>query len=234
MSSSCSRCCDEKCASKVPIFFGLSQEDLKRVVSLIVRKEYEKDEILVLKGSNLEGLIIVSKGRVKAFRDTLEGREQILYIFSEGDFFGEKNLLQNRDVTYTVQALEKTHICMIKKVDFHQLFRTNPDIGLKVLQELCNRLYHLENALESIGSRSVEARINSVLLDFAHKFGQTHPQGIMIELPLSREGIANYIGLTRETVSRKMSLLQEEGIIKMVGHKKVIILNKEALDQPVI
>ncbi len=227
----CMRCNGEICAGRVPIFASLSEAELARVVSLVVRKAYEKDEILVLKGTNLEGLIIINKGRVKAFRHTSEGKEQILYIFSEGDFFGEKNLLQNRDVTYTVQALENTNICMIRKVDFHHIFRTNPDIGLKVLEELCNRLNQLENALEGMGSKSVEARINAVLLEFAHKYGKIHPQGILIELPLSREGIANYTGLTRETVSRKMSLLQEQSLIKMVGKRKIIILDKEALAQ---
>ena len=125
------------------------------------------------------------------------------------------------------------NICMIKKSDFQQLLREYPDISLKIIEDLCNRLDRFENTIESMGTKNVEARVNAVLLEFAGKYGKEHKKGLIIELPLSREGIANYIGLTRETVSRKMSLLQDEGIIEMVGNKKVIILDKLALEKSI-
>jgi CRP/FNR family transcriptional regulator len=211
----------------------LDTVELERVASLIEKMQYEKGELIILQGSDLESLIIINKGQVKAFRDTHDGKEQILYIFSENDFFGEKNLLINREATYNVQALEVTNVCMIRKNDFQKLLREYPDIGLKIMEELCNRLDRLENAIEGMGSKSVEARISAVLLEFAKKYGKAHPKGTLFELPLSREGIANYIGLTRETVSRKMSLLQDEGIIEMEGNKRVFILNKKALEKSV-
>ena len=227
----CDSCHHKLCARGVPIFSTLSEEELNSVVSLIIRKQFSKGEVLMQEGSNLEGLVIISKGQVKAFRNTHEGREQILYIFSQGDFFGEKNLLRRQEAKYSVEALEATNICMIKKEDFEKLLSSYTEISLKILEELCNRLERLENTIESMGSKNVEARVNSVLLEFADKYGISHQKGILVELPLSREGIANYIGLTRETVSRKMSLLQEEGIVELLGNKKVVILNKKALEQ---
>ena len=185
----------------------------------------------MLAGDRHESLIIINQGRVKAFRYSQEGREQILYLFAVGDFFGETNLLKDQEITYNIEALEATGLCTIRKSDFQQLIRSFPEIGFKVMAELCARLEGLENILQSMGNKSVELRVNAVLLEFANKFGQDHPRGILVELPLSREGIANYIGLTRETVSRKMSLLQEERIIEMVGNKKVIILDKKELEQ---
>ncbi len=166
---------------------------------------------------------------MKAFRNTFEGKEQIIYIFSQGDFFGEKNLLINQNAQYNVEALEETHVCTIKKDDFKKLLREYPEIGLKIIEELCSRLERLENAVESMGTKNAEERVNEVLLEFARKYGKESQNGIIVELPLSREGIANYIGVARETVSRKMNLLQEEGIIEMVGNKKVIIRNIDAL-----
>lgn len=226
---SCERCQDQLCAGRVPIFSSLNIEELSRVVNLIRRHHYVKGELIIVEGSNLDNLIIINSGQVKAFRDSLEGKEQILYIFSEGDFFGEKNLIRNQEATYNVEALKETNICMINKEDFQGLFREYPDIGLKVMEELCNRLDRLEDQVETMGTKNVEARISTVLLEFTKKYGKNHSKGILVELPLSREGIANYIGLTRETVSRKMSLLQDEGIIEMVGNKKIIILDIEAL-----
>jgi len=80
-----------------------------------------------------------------------------------------------------------------------------------------------------MGTKNAEERVSAVLLEFARKYGKESQNGIIVELPLSREGIANYIGVARETVSRKMNMLQEEGIIEMVGNKKVIIRNIDAL-----
>ncbi|TYQ18114.1 UNVERIFIED_CONTAM: CRP/FNR family transcriptional regulator [Acetivibrio alkalicellulosi] len=217
----CENCQHQLCARRVPIFSTMDSGEQNRIVSLIIRRLYTKGELIILEGSNLEGLIIINRGQVKVFRDTLEGREQILYIFSEGDFFGEKNLFRNEQATYSVEALEDTNICMIKKSDFQKFLREYPDIGIKIMEELCSRLERLENTIESMGVKNVESRVGSVLFEFAERYGKEHQRGIMIELPLSREGIANYIGLARETVSRKMNLLQDEGIIEMIGNKSV-------------
>lgn len=229
----CERCQHQLCAKRVPIFSTLDNEQLTKVVNLIVRKKYLKGELISFEGSRLESLIIINSGQVKVFKDTHEGREQILYIFSSGDFFGEKNLLRNQESSYNIKALEETHVCLIMKNAFQQLIREYPDISFKIMEELCSCLDRLENVIENMGTKNVEARVNSVLLEFSKKYGKNHPKGILIELPLSREGIANYIGVVRETVSRKMSHLQDEGIIEMLGNKKVIILDKQALEQEI-
>jgi len=228
-SCDCENCQHQVCAKRVPIFSTLNNEEISRVVSLINRKQYLRGEMIIMEGSRLDSLIIINSGKVKAFKDTLEGKEQILYIFSQGDFFGEKNLLVNHNATYNVEALEETNVCTIKKADFQQLLREYPEIGFKIMEALCSRLERLENAIESMGTKDVEARVSAVLLEFARKYGKDNQNEIVVELPLSREGIANYIGVSRETVSRKMNLLQDEGIIEMVGNKKIIIRNIDAL-----
>jgi CRP/FNR family transcriptional regulator, anaerobic regulatory protein len=232
-SCNCERCRHKLCVRRVPIFSTLDAEELGRIVSLIVRKQYSKGELIFLEGTRLESLIIINSGLIKAFKDTNVGKEQILYIFSPGDFFGEKNLLTQQEATYNAEALEETHVCMINKGDFQQLLRELPDISSKILGELCNRIAKLENTIQDMGTKNVDARVSAALLEFSKKYGKDHPKGILIELPLSREGIANYIGGARETVSRKMSHLQENGIIEMLGNKKVIILDKEALKQEI-
>lgn len=230
---SCPNCHGEICAGRVPIFSTLDMEDLAKLAGLIIHRPYAKGELIAIEGSDLEGLIIINKGQVKAYRITREGKEQILYVFSEGDFVGEKNLLKDQKATYNIEALEETNICMIKKNDFKQLISDYPDIGFKIMEELFNRLDRLENAIKSMGTQNVEARINSVLLEFADKYGKDHPKGRLVILPLSREGIANYIGVARETVSRKLTFLQDAGVIELRGNKKLIIIDKEALKQSV-
>lgn len=226
----CNSCHNRLCAESVPIFSSLDSKQLSKVINLIIHKEYNKGETLVFEGQSMNSLVIINTGQVKAYRATLEGREQILYIFSAGDFFGERNLLRDQDSPYSVEALEETHICLINKQDFQMMVGHFPDIALKVMAKLCEKLDRLENTVEAMGTHTVEARVNAVILEFANKYGKPHPKGIMIELPLSREGIANYIGLTRETVSRKLSLLQEEGTLEMVGNKKILLLDRHALE----
>jgi len=230
---SCNACQHKLCAGRVSLFTSLDTDQLMQVMKLIVHKEYKKGELLLYEGEVRNDLVVINKGQVKAFRNTVDGKEQILYIFSEGDFFGEKNLLRDQASNYAVEALEETHVCIIHKGDFQNLVKQYPDIGLKVMEVLCQRLDRLENTVENMGTRTVSARISSVLLEFAEKFGKESPQGIIIDLPLSREGIANYIGLTRETVSRKMSSMQDEGLIEMIGNKKVLLLDKAALEKSV-
>jgi DNA-binding MarR family transcriptional regulator len=103
---------------------------------------------------------------------------------------------------------------MINKKDFQTLLRELPEIGIKIIDELSNRIERLEDTIQNMGIKNVDVRVNAVLLEFANKYGKNIERGLEIDLPLSREGIANYIGLTRETVSRKLNLLQEEGIIE--------------------
>lgn len=227
----CDSCHNKLCAKQISIFSSLDDRQLMKVADLITHKSFKKGELLVFEGETMNSLFIINKGQTKAFRNTQDGREQILHLFSEGDFFGERNLLRDQVSNYNVEALEETHVCLIHKHDFQMMVKEHPDIALKVMEELCRRLDRLENTVETMGTRTVEARVSSVLLEFADKYGKPHPRGTMIELPLSREGIANYIGLTRETVSRKMSLLQDEGIIEMNGNKKVLLLNRSVLER---
>lgn len=229
----CGKCQHNLCARRVPIFSALDDEEITKVVSLITRRQYKKGEIVLMEGDLSRSLIIINKGKIKTFSYTPDGREQILYIFSEGDFFGEMNLIAREESTYNAQALEDTNTCVIGKADFQKLLMKYPQIALRVMEELCTRLEKMEGMVRSMGSGDIEFRVNMVLLEFSKKYGREHPRGKLIELPLSREGIANYIGVARETVSRKLSYLQDEGIIEMIGNKKIILLDEKALERSV-
>ncbi|MFR1707290.1 MAG: Crp/Fnr family transcriptional regulator [Clostridium sp.] len=229
VSHNCEKCHHKLCVEKVPIFSGLNSEELSKVANLIVKRKYEKGELIIMEENPLENLIIIDNGKVKVFCYTIEGKEQILYILDQGDFFGEKNLLNNQNSTYNVEALETTHICMINKNDFQKLLITYPTISIKIIEELCTRMDKIENSIQNIGAKNIEWRINSLLIEFAERYGKATPKGIIVELPLSREGMANYIGTARETVSRKLSLLQDKGIINMIGNKQILILDINAL-----
>jgi len=227
----CNKCQHNICTYRVPIFSDLEPDEMMKITELIVSRKYARGEMIVMEGNQLEGLYIIHSGRVKAFRYTQEAKEQILYLFAEGDFFGEKNLLRKQPVTYHAEALEETQICVIPHRSFHELLKEAPSISYKIMDQLCIRIDHLETLIQNMGTRDMEARISAILIEFAKKYGSKQNDGILVSMPLSREGIANYIGVTRETISRKLSRLQDDGIIEQVGNKKIKIYDLKALEQ---
>ena len=225
----CIECEHNYCTPRVPIFSTLNQEQLSVLARLIKHKTYEKGQHILVEGQQMENLVFINKGSSKAFKNSYQGREQILYIFSEGDFFGEANLLSQQIAPYTVSAMTQIEICVINKKDFHQLLLDFPDIGIRVIEGLSHKIDKLELTVRSLTS-NVESRLNEVLLEFSRKYSEVHPKGLMVNLPLNREGIANYIGASRETICRKMKILENEGVIELIGNKKVLILNPHALE----
>lgn len=224
------QCFHKLCMHKVPIFSSLSQDDLTHIASIIRHKKYQKGETLFSEGNRPDALVIVNEGSVKAFKITPDVREQILYVFSEGDFFGERNLFGRQVSAYTVEALEPVKTCSFTKESFRELLHTYPEIAIKIIEELEERISRMESALQSMGVRSIDNRISALLLDFAEKYGISVPNGTLIHLPLSREGMANYLGVARETVSRKLGLLENEGIIRSNGNKSILLLDRSMLE----
>jgi CRP/FNR family transcriptional regulator, anaerobic regulatory protein len=224
----CDDCSHNYCASKVPIFSSLKTEQLQVLTDYITQKTFQKNENILIEGSPIENLIFINRGQAKAYKISMDGRENILYLFSEGDFFGEKNFLSQQKSTYSVTALSPTEVCMIHRKDFQQVVRKYPDIALEIIDALSQRIDRLEKSLDR-GNRQVESRIHEVLLEFSQKYGEAHAKGLMVKLPVNREGLANYIGVARETVSRKMTLLENEGAIQMIGNNKVLILDQNLL-----
>lgn len=216
---------------KVPIFSALDQEDLEKIAVMIRHKEYKKGEVIFSEGDMVDSIVIINEGSTKAYKNTMEGREQILYIFSEGDFFGEQYLFRNHLAAYTVETLEPVKLCQLTKAQFQQILHNYPDIAVKIIGELGGRMSRLETAMQSIGVRSIDARIAAILLEFSNKYGSKVSEGILIQLPLSREGIANYIGIARETVSRKLSQMEHEGIIRSVSNKTLLVLKRIELEK---
>jgi CRP/FNR family transcriptional regulator, anaerobic regulatory protein len=227
----CAHCLEKLCTRGIPIFAALEYSQLEKIASLTVHVDYPKGAVIIAENSLPDFVAIISQGSVKASKYTLDGREQILYVFAEGDFFGEQNLLFNRAAFYSVSALEPVNLCLLRRKDFQSLLQENPDIGIKIIEDLGWRLAHLENAVQNMGVRSLEARIGTVLLELASRYGTPDPEGILVRLPLSREGLANYIGVARETISRKLGQLEDDGVIRAIGSKSLLILKRQLLEE---
>jgi CRP/FNR family transcriptional regulator, anaerobic regulatory protein len=226
---SCTRCTGKYCAKRVSIFSILQEDQIDEVVSKIVTRNYKKGQIIFFEGDVADKLYIISQGKIKVFKYTKEGKEQILYILSSGDFIGDLSLLKKGKFDFNAEALEDTAICTLAKEDFDYIVTTNPKITLKILEDVHDRLISLENLVQSLSTKDVEARIAALLLSFIKNFGSETEEGILVDLPLNREEMGNYIGITRETISRKLTSMQDEGIIELIGNKKLLIKDMDSL-----
>lgn len=226
----CHTCKNKLCVSKVPLFGKLSHEDLIEVIKLTQHPVFKKGEYLCHEGDELATLFIVNEGRVKLSKFNVEGKEQILNLVGEGDIFGEYHLLSDFEpYNFSAMALTDTKICTLSKKNFDYLLDKYPSISRKIFAELSRKLIRTENLAQNLSSVNTDAKVAYVLLELAANYGNFVGQELHVEIPISREEMANYAGLTRETMSRKLSALSKEGIIKTLGNKVIIIKELERL-----
>lgn len=230
MRTFCNKCSENNCAENVPIFKGLNSNELEELVKKIDSKEYKKNEVVFLEGTKAQTLYFVNKGKIKLYKYTKDGKEQILHILSEGDFFGELNLLRESEYGFSAKVIETSNICTLGNNDLKELLLNNPQIAIKILEVIGERLSKVESLAQNLATKDVLTRFAYLLLDLAEKYGRIDGQNINIDLPISREEMANCIGVTRETISRKLKIFEDERIIKIVGRKRIIIINKGKME----
>lgn len=226
----CTNCSNNLCAGKVAIFSSLAVPELERIVNLTGNKSLKKGETLFLEGDISETLYILNEGRMKLSKITKEGKEQILHILSAGDFFGELNLFGKKHLSnFSAFAVADTKICTLTKNQMDSILKENPDIAIKILSGVTDRLGETENLAQNLATKDIEARIAFILLEFSRKYGDEKDGDIYVKVPINREEMANYAGVTRETMSRKLKKLETMNIIAFDGSRVIIIKDNESL-----
>lgn len=229
--SGCRICVDKFCAYKVPIFSSFSCEELEEVYELIQHREIKKGEVLFQDGDIVTSLVIVNEGRLKSYNYTKEGKEQIITILKDGDSYGEMHLLKEKKFEGYLKAITDCDICTLNKEEFQRVLLQNSKMCLKVLEVVGERLAQVERLAMMLSDKDIEGKLAYILLDFAKKYGIGEGGDVIIELPITKEEMASYAGITRETLSRKLKTLSEENYIQMIGRKKIKVINMEGLKQ---
>jgi len=231
MSQKCARCKNKLCVSKVPIFSDLSHEELTEIIRMTGHNEYKKGEDIFLEGISADTLYLINEGQIKIYKYTKDGKEQILNLLNEGEFFGELNLLKEGQYHFNATALSDAKLCSLSKERMKRIILEKPEIGLKILEVMAEKISWLETLARNLATNDVEVRLSHLLLQLLRQYGIKTNRGIEIEMPLTREEMSNYTGVTRETISRKLSGFQDRGIIKLEGNKKIIIIDEDKLEE---
>jgi CRP-like cAMP-binding protein len=210
------------CMAKVPIFSSLSPEEMATIAEIITDKEYKKGESIYLSGDTGKRLYVINQGKVKIFRISEAGKEQIIRILYPGDFMGELSLFAHAPVDSSAEALEPTMVCVIDGDKLSQIMKEVPSIAIKIIEELSKRLLNAENLIESLGLHDVEQRVADTLLKMAADQDE-------ITLTITKKDLAAHMGMSQETLSRKLTQFQDMGWIKQVGRKTIQILDRKSL-----
>lgn len=190
----------------------------------------KKGEYIFRSGDPADSMYLMIEGTAKIFVNTIDGREQIFYIYNEGDFIGGHNLLAQVSYLYMGQALSDSSILVIPKKIFNKYMINKPLILQTILGKSFERIRWAEELIQRLTSSNASIKTAALILRLANEFGQENENGdICLELEMTREELGSYAGLTRETISRKLGEFKELGYLDFEGNKLLIIKNMQAL-----
>ena len=216
--------------SKVPIFSGLTESELEFLSRRAVPRSYAPGEIIFDEGGPCSGMYVVESGNVRIFKSSASGREQVLSIDGPGSSIAELPVFDGGNYPASAAAIDQATLVFVSKQDFQALCLAHPTVALKVLRVVGARLRRLVGIIEELSFTTVRHRLAAFLLRLAQKEGKNTAQGVEVTLPVSNQELASQIGTVRELVSRNLSRLQAEGLIKMDG-RSVILCNTKALEE---
>jgi len=218
--------------ARVSLFSGLADNELNFLAGRAVRRHYAAGQIIFGEGEACSGLYVVESGQVRIFKTSTGGREQVLSIEGPGGSMAELPVFDGGNYPASACALDDAALLFVSKQDFQALCLAHPQVALKVLKVVGGRLRHLVGIIEELSFTTVRHRLAAFLLRRAQEEGKRSAQGVEISLPASNQELASQIGTVRELVSRNLSRLQAEGLLKIEG-RCVILRDLKALEAEV-
>lgn len=213
------------CVGLVPIFNHLNDDQMDEIMKVTNSVSYKKGEIIHSAGDQSDLLYIVSKGKIKIYRLSESGKEQLVRILMPGDFTGELALFKESIHESYAEAMEETTVCMITRADLRELLLKFPSISLKLLSEFSKRLETSEKQTTRFATEKVETRIALFLAECL----DSEEGSRELVLPMSKKDLASYLGTTPETFSRKLADLEAAGYIKQKALRTIEVLDLDGL-----
>ncbi len=212
-----------------PLFAGLKEEDLRRVKAVASLKRIGKKRILFSDGEEAKGFYVVLSGKVKLFKISPEGKEQILHVVSAPEAFAEAALFLEGNYPAFAETLTDSQLLFFPKRDFIQLIERNPRLSINMIVSLSHFLRKFASLIEELSLKEVSARVAKYLVDLSLKSAQEGRSLREVELDLSKSQLASKLGTISETLSRSLAKMKAKKIID-VKKNRVYILNREALE----
>jgi len=213
---------------KTALLSSLSQAELQMLAARSVRKLFSTSELLFSEGEPCNGLHIIARGKVRLFKTSVNGREQVLSVNVSGESVAEIPVFDGGPYPASAVALEETEIVFISRRDFNAYCLEHPEVPLKVLTVVGARLRNLVGIIEELSFTTIRQRLISTLLKLAQSEGRKTARGIEFQLPASHQELANQLGTVRELISRNLMRLQAEGLLD-VDARQIVVKDVEGL-----
>jgi CRP/FNR family transcriptional regulator, dissimilatory nitrate respiration regulator len=215
---------------RCPLFAGLKEEDLKRIRTIALPRHVEKKAILFSEGEEARGFYVILSGKMKLFKISPDGKEQILHIVSAPDAFAEAALFLEGKYPAFAEALSESHLFFFPRREFVQLVERNPQLSINMIVSLSLYLKRFASLIEELSLKEVSSRIAKYLIDLSMRRAKDGKSVKEVELDLSKTQLALKLGTISETLSRTLAKMKARGIID-VQRNKILILNREALEE---
>lgn len=208
---------------QIPFFSGLDAKQQEELAQAVVTARYRKGQILFVEGEPSRALYFIHKGRVKVYRLAADGREQILHLLGDGEPVAVVPFLDGGPYPANAEVLEDSEIAQITFADFERIAKANPDILVRMLRLLAQRMRQAQEEITALSLQNVTARLARRILDLCERHGKAVDEGIAVDLALSRQELGSWIGASRETATRLLQQFQREGVIRIDGSHLVVL-----------
>ncbi|MFZ0932388.1 MAG: Crp/Fnr family transcriptional regulator [Syntrophobacteraceae bacterium] len=211
--------------SKASLFNGLPAEQIQELAQICLDQKYEKGRELFSEGDNAKGFYLVVSGKIKIYKLSLEGKEQILHIFGSGEILGEVPVFAGGSYPANAEAIEPSRMLFFPRKSFVDLISREPAIALNLLGILSQRLRRFTHLIEDLSLKEVPGRLAAYLIYLGERSGSRQA----LELEITKAQLASLLGTIPETLSRILTKLAQQGIISVEG-RNIRVLDRKTLE----
>ena len=206
------------------LFMGLPEDHLTEVSAIVVEREVKKGETIFNEGDDSKGFYLIVTGQIKVYKLSMEGKEQILHIFSDGEPFGEVPVFSGQNYPATAQAIARSKLLFFERKAFIDLLAENISLALNMLAVLSKRLNHFSMQIENLSLKEVPGRLASYLIYLSNE-SETRNR---VLLNISKGQLASLLGTIPETLSRIFLKMSKQKMIAVKG-REIDILDLDAI-----
>ena len=199
--------------SETPLFGGLPENQLEEIKQIALDRSYSKGETIFLEGDDGNGFYVVVEGRIKIYKVSSEGKEQILHIFGAGEPFGEVPVFTGKPFPANAESLAKSRLLFFPRKAFVDLISDNPSLALNMLAVLSTRLRRFTVQIENLSLKEVPSRLAAYLIYLAEEQGRRDS----VKLHISKGQLASLLGTIPETLSRIFAKMSAQNLIQVYG-----------------
>jgi len=211
--------------ARASLFNGLPARQLETLAEICLDQKYEKGQVLFTEGGSAKGFYLIEGGKIKIYKLSLEGKEQILHIFGPGEIFGEVPVFAGGNYPANADAIEASRVLFFPRAAFVDLIRREPSIALNMLGILSRRLRRFTNLIEDLSLKEVPGRLAAYLIYLGERSGKSD----VLELDITKAQLASLLGTIPETLSRILAKMAQQELIEVDG-RRIRLLDRKALE----